>query len=58
MSINRPKSEHPAMKERAATDKDTVARLKTTEAEKTAAHPHQKGGIHTTATSPKAGGQK
>jgi len=38
------------MKERAATDKDTVARLKTTEAEKTAAHAHQKGGIHTTNT--------
>jgi hypothetical protein len=42
MRNNRPKSENPAMKEHAARDKDVVARQRSTEAEKAAAHPHQK----------------
>jgi hypothetical protein len=42
MRNNRPKSENPAMKEHAARDKEVVARQRTTEAEKAAAHPHQK----------------
>jgi hypothetical protein len=42
MRNNRPKSENPAMKEHAAQDKDAIARERTTEAERAAAHPHRR----------------
>ena len=58
MSINRPKSELPAIKEHAAAEKEAIARLKATEAEKAAAHPHDKGGTHSTPTSPGVGERK
>ena len=43
MRNNHPKSENPAMKEKAASEKDSLAREKTTEAERAAAHPHLRG---------------
>ena len=43
MRNNHPKSESPAMKEKAASDKDLLAREKTTEAERAAFHPHLHG---------------
>ena len=55
MRNNRPKSENPAMKEHAARDKDVVARQRTTEAEKAAAHPHQKDRATKITTDQKAG---
>jgi hypothetical protein len=43
MRNNHPKSESPAMKEKAASDKDLLAREKTTAAERAATHPHHRG---------------
>lgn len=43
MRNNHPKSENPAMKEKAASEKDLLARDKTTEAERAATHPHLHG---------------
>ena len=40
MDNKHPKSENPAMKERAAHDKDLSSQQKATEAEKAAHHPH------------------
>jgi hypothetical protein len=54
MRNNHPKSEIPAMKEKAASDKDRLARKKTTEAERAATHPHLHG-HDTAAAEPKSG---
>ena len=43
MRNNHPKSENPAMKEKAASEKDLLAREKATEAERAATHPHLHG---------------
>jgi hypothetical protein len=56
MRNNHPKSEIPAMKEKAASDKEALARQKTTEAEKAAAHPHHNG--HDTAAQFESGRRK
>jgi hypothetical protein len=52
MRNNHPKSENPAMKEKAASDKDLLAREKTTAAERAATHPHPRG--HAAAAEPKS----
>jgi hypothetical protein len=56
MRNNHPKSENPAMKEKAASDKDLLAREKTTEAERAATHPHLHG--HVAPAEPRSGGRK
>ena len=56
MRNNHPKSENPAMKEKAASEKDSLAREKTTEAERAATHPHLHG--HDAAAELKSGRRK
>jgi len=56
MRNNHPKSENPAMKEKAASDKNLLAREKTTEAERAATHPHLRG--HDAAAELKSGRRK